>query len=90
MRKFKTIIILLTVILASSVIFGQEAERWKITKKQAGEIIHESLSDSTHHNVIGLRPILTKRKKVIEFAELILWDIYEKRILRNKNLTMFF
>lgn len=85
MRKLKNIIILLTMILTSSIIFGQETERWKITEKQAKEIIRESLSDSTRHNVIGLRPILTKRKKAIEFAELVLWDIYGKKNIKKQK-----
>lgn len=90
MRKIKPIIILLTVILTSSVTFGQKTERWRITEKQAKEVIRESLSDSTHHNVIGLQPILKKRKKAIEFAEFILWDIYgKKNIEKQKPYDVF-
>ena len=90
MKKFKDFIILLTIILTSSSIFGQETERWKITEKQAKEIIGESLSDTTYHNVIGLQPILTKREKAIEFAEFILWNIYgKKNIEKQKPYDVF-
>jgi NTF2 fold immunity protein len=84
MRKLKNIIIL-TLILSSSIVFAQETERWKMTEKQAKEIVNEALSDSTLHNVIGITPILTDEKKVIEFAELILWGIYGKKNIEKQK-----
>lgn len=79
MNKFKTILIVLIIIMTSTVMFGQETKRSKITEKRAREIIRKNLSDSTSHNVIKLRPMLTKREKAIEFAELVLWDVYGKK-----------
>lgn len=83
-------IILLVLVLSSSILFGQEKKRWEITEKQAREIVTESLSDSNSHNVIGMQPILTKKKKAIEFAELILWDVYgKKNIEKQKPYSAF-
>ncbi|WP_420573365.1 NTF2 fold immunity protein [Kordia sp.] len=79
MKKFKTIIILLTTVLTSLISFGQETERSKITEKEARVILQESLSDATSHNVIGLKPLLVKEEKAIDFAERVLWDIYGKK-----------
>ena len=89
MRNFK-IIIILTLLFSSSIIIGQETERGKLTKKQAKEIVLEALSDSTLHNIIGVTSILTKEKKVVEFAEIILWDIYgKKNIEKQKPYNVF-
>jgi hypothetical protein len=76
--------------LTSSVTFGQETERLRITEAQAIEVVQESLADSTTHNVIGLQPVLTERKKVIGFAEFVLWDIYgKKNIVKQKPYDVF-
>jgi len=88
--KFKKTLILLTLTSTSSIVFGQKIERWKMPEKQARDIVYASISDSTLHNAIKLKPILTKEEKVIEYAEMILWDIYgKKRIKKQKPYNVY-
>ncbi len=85
MMKLKNILILIILTLTSSTLMGQKTERWNITEKQAKKIVYESLSDSTLHNVIELKPLLTKKVKAIEFAEMILWEIYGKKNIKKQK-----
>lgn len=58
--------------------------------EQAKTILDETLLDSTLHNVIGAKPILTEKENVIAFAEIILFDIYGKeQIEKQKPYDVF-
>ncbi|QHI39002.1 hypothetical protein IMCC3317_44020 [Kordia antarctica] len=60
--------------------YGQEnPDPRKMSKARAEIILIKALKDSTLHNVIGSEPILTTEKKVIEFAEFVLFDTYGKK-----------
>lgn len=85
MSKFINAFILLIITLPNPTLFGQETERLKITENQARKIVAESLSDSTFHNVIGLKPILTKKEQAIEFAEFVLFGVYEKNNIEEQK-----
>ncbi len=78
-------------ILTINLSYSQENnDHWRISKEQAKSIVNETLKDSTTHNVIGKESILTTDKKVIEFAEIILFDIYgKKNIERQKPYDIF-
>jgi len=56
-----------------------------MTEEQAKSIVEETLKDSSLHNVIGDNSILTDKKKVIEFAEFILFDIYGKKNIESQE-----
>lgn len=90
MKYFKIILFLLF-ILTPYLSFSQvNNDHWRMSKEQAKSIVGETLKDSTIHNVIGKESILTKEKKVIEFAEIILFDIYgKKNIERQKPYNIF-
>ncbi len=89
MKKCKKVFFLLMVLITTT-IFGQKEERYRMTKKQAKEMVYFSLSDTTSHNVIGKYPILKDKSKAIAFAESILWSIYGKKIIeRQKPYDVF-
>jgi hypothetical protein len=76
-KKLKTLT-LIVFLLFTVMSFGQSSDYRKMTKEQANTILAEALSDSTLHNVIGAKPILTDSAKAIKFAEFVLFDIYGK------------
>ena len=85
MIHFKHILIpifLLTTYLSYS---QDNNDHWRISKEQAKSIANETLKDSTLHNVIGKESILITEKKVIKFAEFILFDIYGKKNVENQK-----
>ncbi|WP_166461170.1 NTF2 fold immunity protein [Flavicella sediminum] len=62
----------------------------RITLSEAKEILNESLTKKEVHNIIGSKPILTDRKKVIDFSEAVLFDIYgQKSIEKQKPYAVF-
>ena len=72
-----TIIIVLLII--NSFAYPQETLRYRMTKDQAKIILDKSLADTALHSVIGNTRILTDEVQVIEFAELVLFNIYGKK-----------
>lgn len=85
MKHFKHILIpifILTTYLSYSQVNNDHG---KMSKEQAKSIVNETLKDSTIHNVIGKESILTTDKKVIEFAEVILFDVYGKNNIESQK-----
>jgi len=85
MKQYKYILIILF-ILTTKLSYSQESitDR-RMTEEQAKSIVEETLKDSSLHNVIGDNSILTDKKKVIEFAEFILFDIYGKKNIESQE-----
>ncbi len=76
--------------LISFFAFSQSAERVNLTKKEAEVLLKEKLSNKKTHNLIGKESILKTEKKVIEFAEFVLFDIYgEEKIVKQKPYNTF-
>ena len=89
MKQIKYIIILVLIFPTSNT-FGQDSSRWTTTEDQAKNILNETLSDSTLHNVIGNEIILKDKVKAVKFAEMILFEEYGKQnIKRQKPYDVF-
>ncbi|WP_299242418.1 NTF2 fold immunity protein [uncultured Aquimarina sp.] len=81
MKHILVVIFILTTCLTYS---QDDNEHRRISKEQAENIINQTLKDSTLHNVIGNKEILTS-EKVIKFSEFILFDIYGKENIEKQK-----
>ena len=90
-KKIMNHILIVIFILTTHLSYCQNNnDHWRMSKEQAENIVNETLKDSTLHNVIGNKAILTTDKKVIKFSELILFDIYgKKNIEKQKPYDVF-
>lgn len=81
MKNHSYIILL---ILISNLSYSQK-DRSSMTKEDAYVIINASLKDTTLHNIIGEKPMLTNESKAIEYAESVLFAIYERENIENQK-----
>ena len=84
--KHKSTIIILVLILIVNFTYSQEQnDYWRMGEENAKMIIEETLKDSTLHNIIGPNQILKDRNKIIDYAELILFDLYGKIEIQSQK-----
>lgn len=84
MRKIPYISIFI-LLISSSLAFGQETDRLRMTEDQAKTILAETLSDSTLHNVIGKKRIIKEEEKAVQFAEMVLFNFYDKEKIQTQQ-----
>jgi NTF2 fold immunity protein len=84
--KHKNTTIILVLILIVNFTYSQEQnDYWRMGEENAKRILEETLKDSTLHNVIGSNQILKDKNKIIDYAELILFDLYGKKEIESQK-----
>ncbi|MCF6295971.1 MAG: YbbC/YhhH family protein [Flavobacteriaceae bacterium] len=84
--KHKSTIIILVLVLIVDFTYSQEQNDYlRMGEENAKRILEETLKDSILHNVIGRNQILKDKSKIIDFAELILFDLYGKKEIESQR-----
>jgi hypothetical protein len=79
-------ILLLLILTACIPAAGQSDSTAAIGENLAREILKEALTDSTLHNVINRKDFLLKdKKKAVDFAEPILFDVYGAKEIKKQR-----
>ena len=85
MKQKKTIIILVLVLIVNFTYSQEQNDYSRMGEENAKRILEETLKDSTLHNVIGRNQVLNDKNKVLDFVELILFDLYGKKEIQSQR-----